>query len=1056
MAGSAGVLHRAAMMRLFVGALVLLALAPARTAHAANAPHILVFQPPGFPTVDAPVIADERLGEALAGLPVERLESVEALRDLDAPAHAARGDVLLLPHGSAYPLAAWPAIRAFLDRGGSLVVVGGAPFHQPVWWDAASSAWILGQRDPTAARALLVGPAEPIDVEGGARIVARAELPVAFPLPTRTWALTVRLGSEKQFADEEGSDSPRQAVLRPLVHVVDAGGVPRGCPLLEIDRLLGASAGGRWIFAPSDATLPAPILRALVERALAGAGELSATPVHASVTAGEAPRLLIRWQRPRANAAPVRVLVVLRDEQGGERERRSVVLAGRGSLRQAIVELPAAGLRAGLHRVDVELDDGSARPARAVSGFWVRDDSLLRPGPRISVSRDWLRRDGRVFPVVGTTYMASDVHRSFLFAPNPMVWERDFADMQRHGVNFVRTGLWFGWDQALVNGKHRPGPPTESVLRALEAYVQSAARHDIVVCFTFFAFQPPGFGGDNPYLDARALAGQQAFLGAFAARFRGVGWIHWDLINEPSYGRATWENLPAGDAHERSAWERWLKAQHGDDGPALRNLWRDLDADLDALPRPEDLQAARLRLERVPRKAIDFVRFSNDVVAAWAASLRASLRSAGGDVLVTLGQDEGGAGLRPSQQLHAASVDYTSMHTWWNNDDLLWDVVVTRAQDRPSLVQETGMMRVDDMDGQPWRTPAGSAALLERKLGYAFAGRAAGAVQWAWNVNPYMPDDNEATIGLFRPDGTAKPELQVLVDYAAFFRAAAPYLDDWAPDDVLVLLPQSRRFMGRGSGASERLVRVLAERLGVVPGVVSDLNVTAERLARARAILVPDPEVLSDDAARALLAAAHAGAHVLITGAIEGDAYGRTSPALAALGVLGPSRPVAARELARLPDGRTAWVTFDGLAQERLRRSLTPPIASFAASIVHEPLPLELAREDGALVELLTAFLDGAGVATSPSQAPVAARVLRAARALLVVVVNESGEDLRRRVVVDGHTIDIAVAAGRSRLVLLEPTSARFLLASPGTRVTTTSVGRYLALLAQLLAMARP
>ena len=34
-----------------------------------------------------------------------------------------------------------------------------------------------------------------------------------------------------------------------------------------------------------------------------------------------------------------------------------------------------------------------------------------------------------------------------------------------------------------------------------------------------------------------------------ARRYRGVGWVHWDLINEPSYAppEGVWKNLPIGD-----------------------------------------------------------------------------------------------------------------------------------------------------------------------------------------------------------------------------------------------------------------------------------------------------------------------------------------------------------------------------------------------------------------------------------------------------------------------------------------------------------------------------
>ena len=95
----------------------------------------------------------------------------------------------------------------------------------------------------------------------------------------------------------------------------------------------------------------------------------------------------------------------------------------------------------------------------------------------------------------------------------------------------VRTGLWTAWSRVMLD----PGAVDENVLSALDAYVLTAAKHGILVCFNFFAFLPPSYGDTNPYLGPRAREGQRALLTMVAQRYRGVGWVHWDLINEPSY-----------------------------------------------------------------------------------------------------------------------------------------------------------------------------------------------------------------------------------------------------------------------------------------------------------------------------------------------------------------------------------------------------------------------------------------------------------------------------------------------------------------------------------------
>jgi len=343
-------------------------------------------------------------------------------------------------------------------------------------------------------------------------------------------------------------------------------------------------------------------------------------------------------------------------------------------------------------------------------------------------------------------------------------------------------------------------------------------------------------------------------------------------------------------------------------------------------------------------------------------------------------------------------------------------------------------MRLEDLDGTPWRTPEIAARLLERKVAYAFASRGTGVVEWAWNVNPYMPIDEEATIGLFRPDGTAKPELDAMITASAFFRSAAPLLDDFEADPVVLVVPHARAFLGRTNAidGTKVVVRALAERFGVVPTAISDLRLTAARLKGAKLVLVPAADVLDEPAARALLEASRTGTKVLFTGPIEGDSYGLATASLQALGVLGASRPVAVHEKSAW--SASGWVAFEGL-QESLRRADKPSVATLSGAVWHEPLALELARDREPLVKLLEAALAAAGVTTSPGAWGVAARALLTPRVALVVVVNERPEASARSIRVDGHTLGIPVAALGSRLALVDRATAKVLVATPGDAI---------------------
>lgn len=90
------------------------------------------------------------------------------------------------------------------------------------------------------------------------------------------------------------------------------------------------------------------------------------------------------------------------------------------------------------------ISDVDFNPRIGFSGFWLKDKDLLKKSPKISISLDWLWKNEKAFPIVGTTYMSSDVHRKFLLEPNPFLWDKDFEMMEKAGINFVRNGLWTG------------------------------------------------------------------------------------------------------------------------------------------------------------------------------------------------------------------------------------------------------------------------------------------------------------------------------------------------------------------------------------------------------------------------------------------------------------------------------------------------------------------------------------------------------------------------------------------------------------------------------------
>ena len=263
---------------------------------------IACFRSTGFPTADAPVIGTRTLDEAFKGFKVDYL-SADGLKER---LNASRFAALVLPYGSAFPAEDWATIQNFLSEGGNLVLLGGYPFHQPVLWE--DGKWILGTPQPTYAYELLIGPADKTQIDSspyysrGSKLVSvngSGFNASGVSFPGKVYELTVRFTTTNDFPDEIGSAGPRDAVLRPLIQVVNGEGLPVACPLLEIDRLRGFGAGGRWVLEPSNSRLSAGTIRQCVETAIQGAARLEAFPVYSCIDEGEVPLLRVNEYRPK-------------------------------------------------------------------------------------------------------------------------------------------------------------------------------------------------------------------------------------------------------------------------------------------------------------------------------------------------------------------------------------------------------------------------------------------------------------------------------------------------------------------------------------------------------------------------------------------------------------------------------------------------------------------------------------------------------------------------------------------------------------------------------------
>ena len=1006
-----------------------------------QAPSVAVFWEPGFPSIQDCGITQETLQQSLSGFAVNLLTE----RDLLAQLNAERFDLLITPYGSAFPKRAWNALLKYLRAGGNWLNVGGVPLSTPVV--RAGAGWKF-EPQTTYHKRLGITHSFPVN----AAAISTYEAPnnptdlVHGFKAEEIYELYVRLSSSSNEPDEAGSDGPHEGVVQPLVLGMNRDRRPIAAPVIQIDRWQADFAGGRWVFANFNGNLDAKTLRIFAERASQGATRFEIRSEFACYRQGEIPSFSVQLRRPKGNLeklASRECSIEVRDNADRVVSSLNMALNTENTLAVGDAKLSdVASLAPGLYKLHARTilnstTDSSTYQLTHNSGFWVYDEALMTRGKPLTVDKHFFYRDGQVFPVTGTTYMASDVHRRFLFDPNPLVWDNDFREMKDAGVNMVRTGIWTGWKKYMTEADR----VNEATLRAFDAFLLTAHKYDIPVIFTFFAFLPETWGGENAYLDPRSVKAQQQFISAFTERCRRIDDVIWDFINEPSFcsPKHLWSCRPNYDEHEKAAWKQWLKDRYpaaSDDEhlSRLQELWRTVDESLD-LPKLQDFDSVHLIDDRLPLKTLDYRLFAQEMFIRWVRQMTRAIRSNGNPrQLITVGQDEAGLGDSPNIQFFAREIDFTSLHNWWNNDDLVWDSVVAKAPSKMSLMEETGVMFYERSDGgAAWRNEEEVSRLLERKLAISFAADGAGFIQWIWNTNPYMNSTNEVGIGFYRTDRTAKPELEPFLRIAKFMAQYGRLLKDRISEPVAMVIPHSQMFSPRSFAheATRRCVRAMYYHCGVPMQAVSEYTLE-EYSGQAKLIIVPSPRVLTKKCWDTLLAEARRGATVAISGAIDKDDHWLRAPRL--FPMLARTVPISESETVTI-DGREYLTRYDGEKMQRIEKAVIQgsdlpvrpvPLVQGSGRIVWSTVPLELGDSMTALVAFYKHALAHARVGpvfTASPQTPAVLILPSVFRdVVLYTFVSEIDRDTRMTVTHLGSKtrFNVLVPAERTAMVLLE------------------------------------
>ncbi|OMF80874.1 beta-galactosidase [Paenibacillus glucanolyticus] len=804
-------------------------------------------------------------------------------------------DVLLHLHGPYFPKAAWTTIEAYLKTGGGLVHAGGVPFRRPV--RELDGAWHIEREQLAYHQRMDIHDVLKVDVSRVQGLKTSAEYPILqgrgdlFGIEP-TWGLTLHPTKASDIPSEMGAGGPMDAVISPLLTGVDRDQRERSAPIVMLEQHKGDFAGGRWILINQQLrasfweTEGLDVLKDLAEYAGMGVTELWLKPNYASYEPGEEMRLTVQLQALSRTSVPASrwhfAVIVLKEDNGEivwTGHARSEAGMEQRDLQQLHLSVPVR-LEAGLYRIVCEAESESGERRCLTQAVWGVDRPLLQAGERLECGRDYFHRGGRSVPIVGMTYMTSDVARKFLHLPNVHRWDADMAEMKRAGINLIRTGIWTGYRMIMFADGHA----TEDVMRAIDAFILTAKRHELEVTFTFFSFAPEAWEGVNPYLDPRSVEAQKRFIASIVGRHRGTTNVHWDLINEPSLfdPKRIFEGpVSIGDRFERQAWSEWLRQRYRDDLLLLQERWNMTPGELPSFdsaptPSPDDKLFNSVLQPKKWGPWLDFTLFTMDMHNRWASELIGTIRRSDPRQLVTVGQDEGICSQRPSPSFYGPVVDYTTVHSWWQNDHLAWDGIFTKTPDKPNLVQETGIMHVQRPDGVAKRTEEELRSILERKYAYAFSTGGAGAVQWIWNINYFMDNANESNIGALRADGTQKPEADVSYDFGSFMKEASVLFDDERQlEDIVVVYPYSNDFSSRKLAyeATTRAMRTLTFGMNVHPRGIGEYQLEDLKRYPAKLIIVPSAHNFDDEAFAMLLELAREGSTVLWTGPLRTDAY---------------------------------------------------------------------------------------------------------------------------------------------------------------------------------------
>jgi hypothetical protein len=500
----------------------------------------VILHEPGMPVrgaaSSAPVVARILKGAGIAA----RLVSA---RELAAPSvlDAEQVDLVVLPTGQSFPVAARANLVRFLRDGGNLIQLGGYAFENLLWqhearWydqqgyqklrpgDAAQAAALFRPMNTARGKPLNELKLEPEQMGmfdacfplKRARRMATAEGQrvvrpgIELRRELLGWAATGIVGDyANNGIDFLQGKIATNARWVPVLDTFDRYGRPRGAAAALLLHFNGPYAGSKWAYCGienvdlcADPAGPGAQFLHDVARFLARGVYLQQVTVNKRLLRGRervAAEAVVRNTGRQAQGVQVEFAVGPAGKSGLPVIVRREMRLKSGETQTVRVELDAAGDDAGLGQVLATLTAAGAPIDELATGFVIERPEVIRRGAELRFADNYFTRNGRPMFLFGsdeTAYVYLTPHE------NPLTWSRDLLAARDVGMNLYENLQY-----------SRPGHVmADADWRSFRAMAQLTQQHNLVFMPGMLVVHNVAVGDDETARQSRQCAAYARLL----------------------------------------------------------------------------------------------------------------------------------------------------------------------------------------------------------------------------------------------------------------------------------------------------------------------------------------------------------------------------------------------------------------------------------------------------------------------------------------------------------------------------------------------------------------